>query len=168
MEDKVFDVYITNLGKYNEGYLMGEWVALPTTREELQEVFDRIGINEEYQEIFITDYDIELHGVSEILGEYENVDKLNYLAAVIDDLNRDSREQYEAVLESGLGIGQDGIDGLINLAFNLDKYDLISGIEDEDDLGRYYADLMYGSEMEGMGGLANYRSEEHTSELQSH
>ena len=40
MEDKVFDVYITNLGKYNEGYLMGEWVALPTTREELQEVFD--------------------------------------------------------------------------------------------------------------------------------
>lgn len=156
MGDKVFDVYITNLGKYNEGYLMGEWVALPTTREELQEVFDRIGINEEYQEIFITDYDIELHGVSEILGEYENVDKLNYLAAVIDDLNRDSREQYEAVLESGLGIGQDGIDGLINLAFNLDKYDLIRGIEDEDDLGRHYADLMYGSEMEGMGGLANY------------
>ena len=93
MGDNVFDVYITNLGKYNEGYLMGEWVALPTTREELQEVFDRIGINEEYQEIFITDYDIELHGVSEILGEYENVDKLNYLAAVIDDLNRSSREQ---------------------------------------------------------------------------
>ena len=31
-----FKVFITNLGKYNEGYLLGEWVTLPTTRDELK------------------------------------------------------------------------------------------------------------------------------------
>ncbi len=36
-------IYLTNLGKYNEGYLVGEWVHLPISSEDLKEVFDRIG-----------------------------------------------------------------------------------------------------------------------------
>lgn len=36
------------LGKYNEGELIGEWVELPVSQEELQEVFKHIGINEEF------------------------------------------------------------------------------------------------------------------------
>ena len=40
----VFDAFITNLGKYNEGELIGEWVGFPVTPEEMQEVFKRIGI----------------------------------------------------------------------------------------------------------------------------
>ena len=39
-----FVAFITNLGKYNEGELVGEWVKFPTTPEKLQEVFERIGI----------------------------------------------------------------------------------------------------------------------------
>ena len=31
-----FAVYITNLGKYNEGELVGEWVHLPTTAKEMK------------------------------------------------------------------------------------------------------------------------------------
>lgn len=27
----VFDAFITNLGKYNEGELIGEWVGFPVT-----------------------------------------------------------------------------------------------------------------------------------------
>lgn len=50
-------IYLTNLGKYNEGYLIGEWIDLPISNEELQKVLDRIGINEEYEEYFITDYE---------------------------------------------------------------------------------------------------------------
>jgi len=30
--------FITKLGKYNEGELVGEWVKFPTTAEELKEV----------------------------------------------------------------------------------------------------------------------------------
>lgn len=29
----MFNIYVTNLGKYNEGYLIGEWVSLPTSNE---------------------------------------------------------------------------------------------------------------------------------------
>ena len=39
-----FAAFITNLGKYNEGALVGEWVKFPTTAEELKKVFERIGI----------------------------------------------------------------------------------------------------------------------------
>lgn len=40
--------YVTNLGKYNEGELMGEWMDFPVSEEELAEVFARIGIDVEH------------------------------------------------------------------------------------------------------------------------
>ena len=43
-KDYPFAAFITNLGKYNEGALVGEWVKFPTTAEELKKVFERIGI----------------------------------------------------------------------------------------------------------------------------
>ncbi len=30
--DGNFEAFVTNLGKYNEGMLIGEWVKLPTNR----------------------------------------------------------------------------------------------------------------------------------------
>ena len=39
--DCPFEAYITNLGKYNEGELVGEWVKFPTTSEELQKEIGR-------------------------------------------------------------------------------------------------------------------------------
>ena len=59
-KDYPFAAFITNLGKYNEGELVGEWVQFPTTAEEIQAVFKRTGIGEkddvgyEYEEWFIT------------------------------------------------------------------------------------------------------------------
>ena len=157
MENDVIEAYVTNLGKYNEGELVGEWVKFPISKEEMSAVLDRIGIGAEYEEIFITDYDTSLYSVSSQLGEYENLDKLNYLAGVIAELDASDREKYEAVLESGLSLGQNGIDGLINLAYNLDNYDMLPGVEDEDDLGRYYAEIMYGENPdEKMGELVHY------------
>ena len=61
--DGDFEAFVTNLGKYNEGMLVGEWVKLPTTEEEMQKVFERIGIGKQdefgqpYEEWFITDYE---------------------------------------------------------------------------------------------------------------
>ena len=39
-------VFITNLGRYNEGYLVGKWVKLPVDDETLDKVLTEIGINE--------------------------------------------------------------------------------------------------------------------------
>ena len=82
--DGDFEAFVTNLGKYNEGMLVGEWVKLPTTEEEMQKVFERIGIGKQdefgqpYEEWFITDYECPIYGVQKMLGEYESLDKLNY------------------------------------------------------------------------------------------
>ena len=159
--DGNFEAFVTNLGKYNEGELVGEWVQFPTTEEEMKKVFERIGIGSKdefgqvYEEWFITDYECPLHGVYDMLGEYENLDKLNYLAARIDELDKWEQEKLVAVMEGGCDEVSD-IDDLINLTFNLDAYDFIPNIHDESDLGYYYVhEAGIYSEKE-LGPLANY------------
>lgn len=92
------NIYLTNLGKYNEGELIGEWVELPVSQEELQKVFERIGINEEYEEYFITDYECDFYEV----GEYESLDTLNEIAERIEELGEEESEAVK-VLMSELG-----------------------------------------------------------------
>ena len=75
--DCAFEAFVTNLGKYNEGCLVGEWVKLPVTNEEMQEVFRRIGIGRRYEEWFITDYDCPDAAIGKVLGEYESLSELN-------------------------------------------------------------------------------------------
>lgn len=159
MEDKpIIDAYIMNLGKYVEGYDVGEWIALPTTEEKLKEVYDRIGIGEQYEEIMFGDYDSDLFGVIKEFGEHENLELLNYVAGVIEDLSPSEREKYEAVLESGLSLGDSGIVGLINLAYNLDKYDVLPDITDEYDLGRYYAEETVTARLGDLAEYFDYKS----------
>ena len=47
-------VYIANLGKYNEGELVGDWFSFPLDEEVIAE---RIGLNAEYEEYAIHDTD---------------------------------------------------------------------------------------------------------------
>lgn len=141
-KDYPFAAFITNLGKYNEGALVGEWVKFPTTAEELKKVFERIGIGSKdefgqtYEEWFITDYDCYVDGLYDLLGEYANLDELNYLASKLDDMSQDEYERFQAVMEIGDHTGS--IQELINLTENLDCYDIYPDIHDHDDLGRYY------------------------------
>ena len=48
-------IYIANLGKYNEGELVGAWFTPPVDFEEVKE---RIGLNDEYEEYAIHDYEL--------------------------------------------------------------------------------------------------------------
>ena len=41
----LFEAYITNLGKYNEGRLVGETLKFPATTEEVQALLKRIRIS---------------------------------------------------------------------------------------------------------------------------
>ena len=141
-KDYPFAAFITNLGKYNEGALVGEWVKFPTTAEELKKVFERIGIGakddfgQTYEEWFITDYDCYVDGLYDLLGEYANLDELNYLASKLDDMSQDEYERFQAAMEIGDHTGS--IQELINLTENLDCYDIYPDIHDHDDLGRHY------------------------------
>ena len=141
-KDYPFAAFITNLGKYNEGELVGEWVKFPTTAEELKKVFDRIGIGQKddfgqpYEEWFITDYDCYVGALYDKLGEYENLDELNYLASKLEEMGQGEYAQFQAAMEVGDHSGS--LQEIINLTDNLDCYDLYPSIQDYDDLGRYY------------------------------
>ena len=91
-----------------------------------------------YEEWFITDYDCYVGKLYDLLGEYANLDELNYLASKLDDMSRDEYNQFLAAMEGGDHTGS--IQELINLTENLDCYDIYPGIENHDDLGRYYID----------------------------
>ena len=141
-KDYPFAAFITNLGKYNEGELVGEWVKFPTTAEKLKEVFKRIGIGQKddfgqpYEEWFITDYDCYVDGLYSKLGEYENLDELNYLASKLDEMDQSDYAKFQAAME--IGDYTSSLQEIINLTENLDCYEIYPNIEDYDDLGRYY------------------------------
>ena len=141
-KDYPFAAFITNLGKYNEGDLVGEWVKFPTTAEEMKKVFERIGIGQKddfgqpYEEWFITDYDCYVDGLYDKLGEYENLDELNYLASKLDEMSQSEYAQFQAGMELGDHCGS--LQEIINLTENLDCYEIYPDIDDYDDLGRYY------------------------------
>lgn len=93
-------VALTNLGKYNEGELVYEWVILPAETEEIFEAFEEIGVKDgtEYEEYFISDYETKINGLE--VGEYENIFKLNKLMKKIDELSKHEKEIFEAILEA--------------------------------------------------------------------
>ena len=133
----LFEAYVTNMGKYNEGALVGEYLKFPTTPEEVQALLKRIGIDGvRYEEIFITDFDGDVLGLYDHLGEYENLDELNHLACLLSELDQSELEKFEAVIDSGEYTGS--VKDLINLTQNLDCFEFYSGITSDEELGRMY------------------------------
>lgn len=154
MYEGVINAYVTNLGRYNEGYLVGESLALPATTEEVQALFERIGIDgKRYEEYFITDYETEVSGLGDCLGEYENLDALNYLASCLDELTEEEMKKYEIAVEEGDYTSS--IVDLINLTQNLDCYDIVQDIDNDYALGEYYINEC-GAFLEVPDGLSNY------------
>ena len=67
----LFEAYITNLGKYNEGELVGDWFEPPIDYDEMAE---RIGLNEFYEEYAIHDYELPFE-----IDEYTPIEEVNRL-----------------------------------------------------------------------------------------
>jgi len=75
-------IYIANLGKYNEGFLVGDWFTLPIT--DWAEVVEKIGLNEQYEEWAIHDYEAPFE-----ISEYDSIQRLNEIAAALAEINED-------------------------------------------------------------------------------
>jgi len=108
--------FITNLGKYNEGELVGMWIDFPVWEDELNEALETIGINEEYEEFFFTDWEADFN---HNLGEYVDIDEVNELAAGIEGFDGNL---IAAILEA---MGGDITDALEYA----DNYMLYEGME---------------------------------------
>ena len=134
----MFEAYVTNLEMYPErGVEVGEYLRFPTTIEEVQALFSRIGIDgKRYEEYFITDYQSDVLGLYDHLGEYESLDELNFLAHLLEEMTPDELEKLEAVMDAGEYTGS--VKDLINLTQNLDCFEFYPGVKDEEELGRMY------------------------------
>ena len=137
----VFEAYITNLGKYAEGQLVGETLKFPATTEEVQSLLKNIGVDGvRYEEFFITAFDGDVMGLYDYLTEYENLDELNHLAHLISELDSDEIETLEAALNKGDHTSS--VADIINLVHDLDCYSLHPGVTDDEMLGRIYVEDM--------------------------
>lgn len=137
--------FITNLGKYNEGELVGEWIDFPISDEELEKAKERIGINENYEEWFFTDYESDFD-VTDSLGEYESIDHLNEIAEALNSIEEDGmKEAVDAVISEGYDV-LDAIEKVSNgdvIMFD-DIYNDMSN--EEEAIGYYFVDAVGGVE----------------------
>lgn len=136
-EQPYFKAFITNLGKYNEGDLVGKWVEFPIDEDEFQDVLNSIDIDANYEEWFVTDYDCNLNGFEySELGEYpsyESLQEFGNLVSSITDIEA-VNNVYEATNDL-----REAIEGLED-----DTILYHSGIDTEEDLGIYVAEELYG------------------------
>lgn len=93
------NVFITNLGMYNEGSLHGKWIEIDGTLEyeDLKEggKYD-IGLNERYEEFFITDYEAPVR-----IEEYTSISRLNEMYEMITEIKENigfDDDDIEAIL----------------------------------------------------------------------
>lgn len=130
-------IYIANLGKYNEGILQGGWIELPVDELTLREFLrDTVGINAEYEEFAIHDYECSYMEI----GEYENLDKLNEIAEMVEDLDENEVKKLEAIME--WGYYSQGTDAVIEALENIDDFNLMEDVENDKDLGEYMAEVL--------------------------
>ena len=83
-------VYIANLGKYVEGELVGAWFTVPVNPDEVRE---RIGLNDEYEEYAIHDYELPFE-----ISEYTPIEEVNHLCEMVWELPEDIQDVFPELL----------------------------------------------------------------------
>ncbi|MGG1219370.1 antirestriction protein ArdA [Priestia endophytica] len=90
-------IYLANLGKYNEGELVGEWFDL-SEGHTLEEMTKEIGVapGTEYEEYAIHDYEAPFE-----ISEYASVPELIELAERLESLEEHEAKAVCAVVDNG-------------------------------------------------------------------
>ena len=153
-------LYLANLGKYNEGILKGEWVELPLSETELEEVMVNIGVahydkegnfvpyvietDEKgyeyvYEEYAIHDYETDLN-IS--ISEYSSLDNLN---AIAENVEKYELDYVNVLLDDGAIGMKDLIEGdLEEIMQNHTFIELEPSMNEEQEVGYAYVDEIYG------------------------
>jgi len=142
-------IFLTNLGKYNEGELVGLWLTLPCTDDELQATLTKIGISACCEEYFITDYECDI-GLR--VDEYGSLTTLNKAAERISSLTDHERQVLQAVNE----LEAPDISSIMDIIENLGDYTLHPDIQNDYALGHYRIHEAEGYNLCSFGKLAEY------------
>ena len=153
-------LYLANLGKYNEGILKGEWVELPLSETELEEVMVNIGVahydkegnfvpyvietDEKgyeyvYEEYAIHDYETDLN-IS--ISEYSSLDNLN---AIAENVEKYELDYVNVLLDDGAIGMKDLIEGDLEEIMQSHTFiELEPNMNEEQEVGYAYVDEIYG------------------------
>lgn len=153
-------LYLANLGKYNEGILKGEWVELPLSETELEEVMVNIGVahydkegnfvpyvietDEKgyeyvYEEYAIHDYETDLN-IS--ISEYSSLNDLN---AIAENVEKYELDYVNVLLDDGAIDMKDLIEGdLEEIMQNHTFIELEPNMNEEQEVGYAYVDEVCG------------------------
>jgi hypothetical protein len=128
---------VVNTGAYDNGDCdSGEWVSFPVTKEDMKEVYSRIGVDGTYfKEVFLDDFKTDVAGLINVLNVYTDIDELNYLALCLSELPSSELAKLDAIAETS---PFKDIRSFINFASNVDYYVLVEGVKNPEDLGNYY------------------------------
>lgn len=132
-----FNVFVENLKVYNEGHSSGEWVFLPISEEEVQRVKKRISLKGGGEPDGIINLVIETDFATNQLSKSDDLSLLNRLATKIKHYMTDEEvDLFCEILDSGITLPEPGVTGLINLTYNLNRYQFIDGAVNDTYLGK--------------------------------
>lgn len=123
--------WIGNLGKYNEGELVGEWFDMPCDMSEVSKI---IGLNDEYEEYQINDYETNINGLE--VNHYDSVKELNEFMERVDTLS----DWQQPILEAYIFNNdiRDVFKDFDSVPF--DDVRIYYNVEDMEDVAREYAE----------------------------
>ena len=126
--------YVTNLGRYNEGSLVGEWAAFPMSESDFAALLERIGVDgKQYEEWFVTDYDGPVvSNLYDHFGEYPSFKELNRWAERFGELASEDPEKLKAVLSVA---EPTDIENLVNDPYEFDNWRVYPDVFTETELG---------------------------------
>ena len=135
-----FSVLIQNRTEFENHNPAGVYLSLPATKEELHEAMKALNITAgNPQDFFLNGYSTDENRRIEIPFDWirdGDLDKINYLAARLEEMTTEQLEKLDAVMHSDFK--PDSLDGLINHTYNTDFYSYIPGIFSYKELGDYF------------------------------
>ena len=156
----MFNVWVANLGKYNEGDLVGEWWDLEEVEDfdlEFEELRSRIGLSDEpdergvyYEEYAVFDWECDLPGVE--YTQYPNLEEWWEMAREWAGL-LDYEQTYAKIFDEACGGDfRECVDGI-------EKVICHPGCDDMSDVAKYYVSLdfeCYGLDSDKFRWIQNY------------
>ena len=135
-----FTAQLSNLNQYAVGIYTNTPLSFPTTPKQVQAALKAIGVDGlRNSEVYIQDYTVTLPGLKPLLGEYAQIDELNYLASRLQELTRDQRVTFAAAVSHGEYTGN--LQDLINLTYNLSCYHLLPHVRSYEEYGRHLVEV---------------------------
>ena len=137
-----FSILIDSRTRFETSEPGGVWLSMPTTKEQLHEAMQRVGITADNPQDFLINgfmnteqqpFDVPLPVI-----QRASVDELNYLGNLLSMQRDEDRNKFTAAVTLGERAGN--IKDLINLAQNLDCYWLYPTVQNEEDYGYYLID----------------------------